>query len=64
LRTVGIAEGDARVLAARSLWWTTPSGLRKASAMFNAASTRSLVIVSPNDQPTMRRLQTSTTTAR
>jgi hypothetical protein len=47
-----------------SLWRITLSGLRCCSAMFNAASTSSAVIVSPIAQPTTRRLQASITTAR
>ena len=42
----------------------TSWGLRWANAMFSAASTSSAVMRSPIDQPTMRLLKTSITTAR
>ena len=45
-------------------WWITPFGLRAASAMFKASSTSWVASVVPIDQPTMRRLKASSTTAR
>jgi hypothetical protein len=60
-----LAEGQRGVLGEPwSEWWITPCGLRTASAMSSAASTSSACSVVDIDQPTMRRLNTSSTMAR
>ena len=47
-----------------SEWWITPLGRRVMSAMFRASSTSRVASVVAIDQPTMRRLKASSTTAR
>ena len=47
-----------------SLWWITPWGLRVATAMLSAERTSSVRMYSPMDQPTTRRLNTSSTIAK
>ena len=47
-----------------SEWWITVPGRRCSSAMSNAASTRVARACNAMDQPTTRRLQASSTTAR
>jgi hypothetical protein len=47
-----------------SEWWITPFGLRVAGAMFKASTTSRVARVVAIDQPTIRRLHASSTTAR